>query len=76
MGDAVDGDWKLTYVCGGLRNFELEVVAGRVNSKPSAATSTKPGAEGGRGRGGGWVEKESTCETFSKSHPLKSSSLP
>lgn len=58
VGDAVDGDWKLTYVCGGLRNFELEVVAGRVNSKPSAATSTKPGAEGGRGRGGGAVGGE------------------
>lgn len=68
------------YICRRINNFETEWLGEeRVNSECSAATSTKP--EGGelpreRGGGKGCLEKESTFETFSKSHPQKGSSLP
>lgn len=74
-------DWEQMYICRRINNFEREWLGEeRVNSQCSAATSTKPKAKGGgrgEGRGGkGCLEKESTFETFSKSHPQKGSSLP
>lgn len=79
MGDREGGDWKPRCICRRMQSFGMGVVGGKreltcSHQLPHRQSLELELREGGGGKGG-CLEKESTFETFSKSHPPKGSSL-